>query len=117
MEEFMNTTSTDGDHFQPDMRQQHFVFAKYEFLQTNPWLAFPVVLVLFAASLVGTSGNILILLSVLIYKKVRTVESTFIVNLALSDMFVTLIADPFSIVGKLLWKHAYTMDSVFFFRL
>ena len=107
IEEFMNTTSTNGDNFQTDSRQQHYVFAKYEFVQNNPWLAFPVVLVLFAASLVGTSGNILIFLSVLFYKKVRTVESTFIVNLALSDMFVTLIADPFSIVGKLLRKHIY----------
>ena len=116
IEEFINTTLTSGDNFQPDSRQQQFVFAKYEFVQTNPWLAFPVVLVLFAASLVGTSGNILIFLSVLFYKKVRTVESTFIVNLALSDMFVTLIADPFSIVGtcKLLGKHVYTMNSDFF---
>ena len=113
IEEFINTTSTSGGNFQPDSRQQHFVFAKYEFVQTNPWLAFPVVLVLFAASLVGTSGNILIFLSVLFYKKVRTVESTFIVNLALSDMFVTLIADPFSIVGKLLRKRVYTMNSDF----
>ena len=100
LEDFLNANSTNGEVFQLDSGQQHFVFAKYEFVQTNPWLAFPVVLVLFAASLVGTSGNILILLSVLLCKNVRTVESTFIVNLALSDMFVTLVADPFSIVGK-----------------
>ena len=79
---------------------QHMVLAQYEFVQDNPWLAFPIVLVLFAASVIGTFGNILILLSVFMCKNVRTVESTFIVNLALSDMYVTLVADPFSIIGK-----------------
>ena len=104
LEDLVNTSSYTGDVFQPDSGQEHFVFAKYEFVQSNPWLAFPIVLVLFAASLMGTAGNILILLSVLTCKDVRTVESTFIVNLALSDMYVTLVADPFSIVGKFLLR-------------
>ena len=94
-----NTSSYTGDVVPKDSGHD-IGFTKFEFFQTNPWLAFPIVLVLFVASLIGTVGNILILLSVLMCKNVRTVESTFIVNLALSDLYVTLIADPFSIIGK-----------------
>ena len=80
----------------------HRIYAKHEFATINPWTALPTVLLLFSASVAGTFGNILILLAVLCYKDVRTVESMFIVNLAFSDLYVNIVADPMSIVGKLL---------------
>ena len=82
--------------------QTNGIFAKHEFISSYPWTAFPTVLFLFSACFTGTFGNILILLAVLTYKEVRTVESMFIVNLACSDLYVTMIADPMSIVGKLI---------------
>lgn len=82
--------------------QNNRIFAKHEFIYSNPWTAFPTVLFLFSACFTGTFGNVLILLAVLTYKEVRTVESMFIVNLACSDLYVTMIADPMSIVGKLI---------------
>lgn len=97
--EFTNSSMFD-DNLQSAAVGGHYIFNRHEFIQTNPWLAFPVVLVLFAASIVGTLGNVLILLAVFICKEVRTVESTFIVNLACSDLYVTVVADPFSLVGK-----------------
>lgn len=96
--EVLNVTTVTNGYWRPP--GDSGVFAKLEFLSSNPWTAFPTVLLLFSASLVGTAGNILILLAVLTNKDVRTVESMFIVNLACSDLFVTTVADPMSIVGK-----------------
>jgi hypothetical protein len=49
---------------------------------------------------VGTFGNIMILIVVSKTKELRQTQSIFIINLAISDMYVTLIADPMSIVGE-----------------
>lgn len=76
------------------------VFGKHEFLHTKPWAAWPTIVVLSLASCVGTVGNILTLLAIASNKSVRNVESIFIVNLAISDLYVTTIADPMSILGK-----------------
>ena len=75
-------------------------FEPYEFLKVNPWIAIPCLIVLIVASLGGTFGNVLTLLAVALSKEIRNVEKTFIFNLALSDLYVTAIADPMSIVGK-----------------
>lgn len=75
-------------------------FGRHGFLRANPWTAIPSIAVLSLASLGGTFGNVLTLLSVALCKEVRNVESVFIVNLAISDLYVTAIADPMSIVGK-----------------
>ena len=75
------------------------VFAKHEFLHTRPWAAFPTIVVLSVASFVGTAGNVLTLLAIASNKSVRNIESMFIVNLAISDLYVTTVADPMSIIG------------------
>ena len=75
-------------------------FGKHEFIQTKPGIAIPVIIILSVASFVGTSGNVLTLLAVASSKNLRNVETIFIVNLAISDLYVTSIADPLSIVGK-----------------
>ncbi|KAK3609835.1 hypothetical protein CHS0354_029875 [Potamilus streckersoni] len=77
------------------------LFGRYEFLQKNPHIAIPCIIMVSIASLAGTFGNILILTAVATHKKVRNIESVFIVNLAMSDLYVTAIADPLSIVAKL----------------
>ena len=76
------------------------VFGKHEFINTRPWTAVPTIIILSIASFVGTAGNIMILLAIASSQNLRNVEAIFIVNLAISDLYVTLIADPMSIVGK-----------------
>ena len=76
------------------------VFGKHEFVQSRPWTAIPTIVILSIASFVGTGGNIMILLAIASSHNLRNVEAIFIVNLAISDLYVTLIADPMSIVGK-----------------
>ena len=75
-------------------------FEPYEFLKVNPWIAIPCLIILTVASLGGTFGNVLTLLAVAFSREIQNVEKTFIVNLALSDLYVTAIADPMSILGK-----------------
>ena len=82
-------------------------FGKHEFIRTKPWTAIPVIVILSVASFVGTAGNILTLLAIASNKKLRNAEMIFIVNLAISDLYVTAIADPLSIVGKCI--HTYYM--------
>ena len=75
------------------------IFRKYEFVLTNPWTAYLSVIIVFVASVFGTVGNILTLLAIATYKRIRNEESLFFVNLAISDIYVTSFADPMSIIG------------------
>lgn len=52
------------------------------------------------AGVVGTFGNLLILVSVAKQRELRNVESVFIVNLACCDLYVTMFAEPLSIVSE-----------------
>nr|KAG5698182.1 hypothetical protein BaRGS_030545 [Batillaria attramentaria] len=74
-------------------------YAPLEFVDTLPALAIILIAVLVVAAVMGTAGNLLILVSVATHKDLRNVESVFVVNLACSDLYVTLIADPLSIVA------------------
>ena len=76
------------------------VFGKHEILNSKPWAAWPTIVILSLASFVGSVGNILTLLAIASNKSVRNVESFFIVNFAISDMYLTAEADPMSIIGK-----------------
>ena len=78
-------------------------FNRHEFVKTRPGLAVPCLIILVIASIVGTFGNILTLAVICTKSKLRNTESIFIVNLAISDLYVTLLADPMSIVGKLFY--------------
>ena len=73
----------------------------YEFLTAQPVLSILLITILVIASVVGSGGNILILVSIATQRNLQNVESVFVVNLACCDLYVTLIADPLSIVGKL----------------
>ena len=74
-------------------------YGQHEFITSRTPLAVPVITLLTVASITGTFGNILILIVACSKKLWRHVEARFIVNLALSDLYVTLVADPMSIIG------------------
>lgn len=80
------------------------VYGRNEFIEKRPEIAIPCLIVLGVAGGIGTFGNILTLLMIAKVKNIRSVETIFIVNLAISDMIVTSIADPMSIIGKKLLK-------------
>lgn len=75
-------------------------YDRYGFLQQKTSYAVPVVTLLAIASVAGTFGNILILIVACSKKIWRNVEASFIVNLALSDLYVTIVADPMSLIGR-----------------
>lgn len=77
------------------------VYGRHEFLKSSAWFATPVVVIIALASVIGTFGNVLILIVIGTNKLGRNVTTTFIMNLAISDLFVTLVADPMSLVGML----------------
>ena len=76
-------------------------FGRYEFITESPALAITSIVLLSIASLVGTFGNVLILIVISKTKEMKHKQSIFMINLALSDLFVTVVADPMSIVGEL----------------
>jgi len=80
---------------------QPLFYERFGFVSSRPELAIPTVVVLILASAVGTFGNVLILFAVATKKMLRNVESIFIVNLAMSDLFVTTVGQPMSILGRL----------------
>lgn len=76
------------------------VFDRYEFVSESPAVGVLVLVVLVIAALMGAFGNILILVA-LCRSKMKSLEYIFIGNLAISDLYVTMVADPMSIVGEL----------------
>ncbi|XP_078585859.1 rhodopsin, GQ-coupled-like [Branchiostoma floridae x Branchiostoma japonicum] len=49
--------------------------------------------------LLGTVGNLSIILVISLTKDLWTTTNTFIINLAIADLFVTIIVDPYNVVG------------------
>lgn len=76
-------------------------FERYQFVLQSPGTAIPSLVMLVFAALAGTFGNILILITLFTTKNLHKFECIFMANLAISDMYVTLFADPFSIVAKI----------------
>ena len=76
---------------------------KHEFITLYPWTAYSSILIVCLASLFGTAGNVLTVLAIAVNKNIRNVESVFFLNLAVSDLYVTAIADPLNVVGELLF--------------
>ena len=88
------------------------MFDRYEFVSESPAVGVLVLVVLVIAALIGAFGNILILVA-LCRSKMKSLEYIFIGNLAISDLYVTMVADPMSIVGELTF---YRDISVSFLR-
>jgi hypothetical protein len=75
-------------------------FGRHEFISSSPATALPTLIILVVATVVGTFGNIVTLILVCTRRIIRNVERVFIVNLAISDMYVTSFADPMSFIGE-----------------
>ncbi|WAR32005.1 LOW QUALITY PROTEIN: MTR1A-like protein [Mya arenaria] len=74
---------------------------RHAFLTSQPYVAVSCIIIQAVASLAGTFGNVLILFVIATKSELRNkMESTFIANLALSDMYVTLIAGPMSLLDR-----------------
>ncbi|XP_056016843.1 uncharacterized protein LOC125675697 [Ostrea edulis] len=84
----------------PEFTDQE-LFDRYQFVRESPGVAISLIVILLLAGLIGTCGNVLILLALCVMKNMKSLESIFIANLAISDMYVTLVADTMSIVAKL----------------
>lgn len=68
-------------------------------LDTNPTLAIIYIVIVGIALLVGTCGNVLILMVFTVMRRITKSGKEFIINLAIADLCVTAIADPLCIVG------------------
>ena len=69
-------------------------------LDSNPEMAIPYLIVVVLAIVAGTSGNLIILGTLLRDKVLRAGGNRFLINMAFSDLCVTMIADPMCILGK-----------------
>ncbi|XP_045166265.2 melatonin receptor type 1A-like [Mercenaria mercenaria] len=76
-------------------------YRRYEFVTLRPEIAIPTLVVLFLATVIGTGGNIITLLVFARRRIMRNIESIFLINLVLSDLYVTSVADPMSIIAKI----------------
>ena len=70
------------------------------YIGSHPASAIPYLVIAGIATLVGSTGNLLVLFSICVYVPLRKSDSIFLVNLALCDLMVTSLADPFGIIGK-----------------
>ena len=52
-------------------------------------------------SCIGIPGNLLVITAVLTNKKLRVLQNVFIVNLAVADLIITSLVNPFAIAGAL----------------
>lgn len=68
-------------------------------LDTNPTLAVVYIVIVGIALLVGTIGNVLIIIIFTVMRRINKSGKEFMVNLAIADLCVTAIADPLCILG------------------
>ncbi|XP_796413.2 rhodopsin, GQ-coupled-like [Strongylocentrotus purpuratus] len=64
--------------------------------------------ILIGASIIGLFGNTLVIISVLITKKLRTITNILVVNLAIAD-FLTCACLPFQVIGFLSQTGSYPL--------
>ena len=71
-----------------------------EFLRLHPGAAYTFLVVMGPAAIIGTIGNIMVLGAIVLYRPLRNARNAFLVNLAIGDLCVTTLMDPFSILGE-----------------
>ncbi|XP_045165615.2 melatonin receptor type 1B-A-like [Mercenaria mercenaria] len=112
MDIFIN--SSIGVHIAPNFTPQIMMgtdelhYKRYEFLTLRPEIAIPTLVVLFLATVIGTGGNIITLLVFVIRRSMRNIESIFLINLVISDLYMTSVADPTSIIAKVEGEDFFT---------
>ena len=77
----------------------HLIGGKH-FISKYPGTAVPYLTIAFTASIIGTLGNIAVLFIIFAYKPLKNARNAFLVNLAMADLLVTAVANPFGIIGK-----------------
>ncbi|XP_077977559.1 melatonin receptor type 1B-B-like [Glandiceps talaboti] len=70
----------------------------HKLVREEPFIGFYMAVTIMLC-IMGTCGNIMVIATVLMYSKLRTVSNIFIVNLALADLGVTGLVDVFTLVG------------------
>ena len=68
----------------------------------DQWVLNSSAIILLIATVVGTWGNLFLLLVISTTKQIWTSEAVLVMNLALSDLYVTAVADPLGIIGTCL---------------
>lgn len=68
-------------------------------LDTNPTLAIVYIVIVGIALLVGTIGNVSVIIIFTVMRRINKSGKEFMVNLAIADLCVTAIADPLCILG------------------
>ncbi len=69
-------------------------------LDTKPQVAIPYIILVAMALVTGLVGNLLIVGAFVVSQRVRIVGNEFALNLAFADLTVTIMAEPFLILGK-----------------
>jgi hypothetical protein len=90
MESLLNSNSS----FAVEIHERHGLLTK------SPFIAYPCLLALGISATMGSVGNFLVIFVILFDKTLHSPDTIFIANLAVSDMYMTLIAVPFSIIGN-----------------
>ncbi|KAL5005491.1 hypothetical protein ScPMuIL_018947 [Solemya velum] len=70
-----------------------------DFKTRHPVLSYTYLAILGVLTVIGNLANIMVICAVITYRPLRTTGNMFIVNLALADLCMTAVGDPFSIVG------------------
>ncbi|XP_055342808.1 melatonin receptor type 1B-B-like [Paramacrobiotus metropolitanus] len=84
----------------------------YLYLEHNFGWMIVTAIVIGAAAVIGTLGNLLIVVAVCLVKPLRTSGNVFVVNLALADIVVTAFIDPFNVVGAVAGRKVLISNSV-----
>lgn len=93
-----STADTTDNFDMPTDANESLVITRHD-VMFNFFRWAPCLIVLTLASLTGTCGNLVLLAILWSKKNIQNVETMFIANLALSDLYVTTVADPMSFIG------------------
>ncbi len=76
-------------------------------IDERPGVVIPYLIILTTAAVSGTFGNMMVMATILMSQgRSRGVGNIFIFNLASSDIIVTALINPFSVIGKLQFSYA-----------
>ena len=98
---FMNSTTSNDDIIHNDeiLVVDHDI-GGMKYVRSHPIVASVYLFIALTASIVGTIGNIFILLALALHGDLRHARNIFIANLAIADLCVTAFANPFGIIGE-----------------
>ena len=83
-----------------------------EWMKNNPISTAIYLFVSGTACVLGTLGNILVLCAIFLHRQLRNTRNTFLVNLAIADLFMTTTAHPFGIIGKYVCYYIKIINSL-----